>query len=136
MGQLASYEGPQSKRTPALRAWTELKKACPRLSDAAGDIADYGLHVGLPEGTTPVDQLARGYDARVIAIVTLRLKPSPKVIPARLASPRLASLALVSSETFSGIVAAEPTGRLLCELSPAGRVAMKRAQGIGDALDE
>ena len=127
-------KGPIAKRTAALRAYTALKQVCPRLSDAGKDIADYSLHMGLPEDLGLYGEVARKFDAREFLVVTIRIGSRPRTIPATLIpTSRFDNIPLISSDRFTGVLLTSPLAMWLCNTSSSSgdRMAILPNASIG-----
>ena len=135
--QMVGYNGPPALRSKAQDAFEALKVSCPRLEEAAQDLAKYSLYADTSGGKTIYADLARKMGADAIVLVTISIAFRPKVMP-RSAIPAdgATNLLMFTDGAMSGVVLRDKAAYWICDTAPepGAPLALKPARGVGMAL--
>ncbi len=131
------FDGPRDSWKTAHDAYVRVGEQCPRMITSEPDYAAIGLHLVAPGSQGLQGQLIQQFEAHSVLVITLRLGPKVKTIPARIVPKnRLMSLTVIDTQR-SAIIALDNTAALwLCDKTvPEGdRMALVPAPALHDIL--
>lgn len=131
------FEGPRDTWKTAKAAYLRVGEQCPRMITSEPDYAAIGLHLVAPGSQGLQGPLIQQFESRSVLVITLRLGPKVRTVPARIVPKnRVMTLTVIDTQRTAIIALDTASALWLCDKTvPEGdRIALVPAPALHDIL--